>query len=218
VINSNRWNRLRYSIYAPFYNIAVRVLNRGRRRSIELVDIQPDEHVLVVGCGTGLDFDYLPAEVRVTAGDITPAMVRRAAERAERLGLDADIRVLDAHRLDIQDESVDVVLLHLILAVVPDPYAAIAEAARVLKPDGRIGIFDKFIAHEKRPGIFRRALNTLIRIAATDINRSVEPMLDHAGLSLIHDEPAYGGGFFRVLKAVKSEIRTRGTGANSILS
>jgi phosphatidylethanolamine/phosphatidyl-N-methylethanolamine N-methyltransferase len=203
VIDTNWWNRLRYSLYSPLYDPIVRLLGRGRKRSVEMLKIRPGERVLIVGCGTGLDFELLPPGIHLAAGDITPAMVNRARRRAKEQGLEADIRVMDAHSLDLPDDSFDVVLLHLILAVVPDPYAAISEAARVLKPGGRVGIFDKFIAGGHPPSIRRRIVNSVARIVATDINRSVEPLLDYAGLTRVHDEEAFGRGLFRVVLARK---------------
>jgi ubiquinone/menaquinone biosynthesis C-methylase UbiE len=144
-VNTNAWNRVRYGLYAPVYDVVGRRLAAGRRRSIALADLRRGERVLIPGCGTGLDFELLPPGLRVVAGDISPAMVRRARERARTLGLDADVRLLDAHSLDFPDQSFDAVLLHLVLAVVPDPHAAIREAGRVLRPGGRAGVFDKFL-------------------------------------------------------------------------
>ncbi len=46
---------------------------------------------LLVGCGTGADFEFLPQEVQVTAVDLTPAMLRRAAARVG----DRHIRLLE---------------------------------------------------------------------------------------------------------------------------
>jgi methyltransferase family protein len=39
--------------------------------------------VLLIDCGTGADFEFLPRDVRVTAVDLTPAMLRRAASKVE---------------------------------------------------------------------------------------------------------------------------------------
>jgi phosphatidylethanolamine/phosphatidyl-N-methylethanolamine N-methyltransferase len=187
----------------------VRLLGRGRRRSIEQLNLQPGERVLIVGCGTGLDFEHLPRKVDVVAGDITPAMVERARARAEKLGFEADVRVLDAHDLDLPDEHFDAVILHLILAVVPDPVAAIREASRVLRPAGRVAIFDKFIAEGRRPSFIRRLAGMITRVLATELNRSLEPLLREGGLAIEHDEPVYGEGMFRVVSARKWEVGSR---------
>ena len=78
---STRWDRLRYTLYAPIYDPVVRRLDAGRCRSLALADVQPGERVLIPGCGTGLDFAHLPPEAEVVAGDVAPGMIRAA--RAE---------------------------------------------------------------------------------------------------------------------------------------
>lgn len=196
------WNRVRYNLIAPVYDAVVERASRAaRRRSIERLALRLGERVLVVGCGTGLDFPFLPVDVRVTAGDISPAMVRRAQGRADALALDADVRVLDAHRLDLPDASFDAVVLHLVLAVVPDPVVAIAEVRRVLAPGGRVAILDKFVADGEQPSLMRRAANVVARVVATDLTRRLGPLLDAAGLMAVHDEPAGPGRLFRIVLA-----------------
>jgi ubiquinone/menaquinone biosynthesis C-methylase UbiE len=196
--NTNAWNRIRYGLYAPVYDLVARRLDRGRRRSIDALGLQPGERVLVPGCGTGLDFESLPPGLRVVAGDLSPAMVRKAQARADALGLDADVRVMDAHALDLPDDSFDAALLHLVLAVVPDPEAAIQEVARVLRPGGRVGVFDKFLADRAEPSLVRRAASAVANVVATDLNRRLGPLLDASGLVLEREEPVLFGGLFKV--------------------
>lgn len=197
-LNTNTWNRLRYGLYAPFYDVLVRRLDRGRRRSIERLRLHPGERVLIPGCGTSLDFERLPPGVRVTAGDLAPAMVRKAQARATALSLDADVRVMDAHALDFPSASFDAALLHLVLAVVPDPEAALCEVARVLRPGGRVGVFDKFLADAAEPSPVRRAASAVANVVATDLNRRLGPLLNASGLVLEHEEPVLFGGLFKV--------------------
>jgi phosphatidylethanolamine/phosphatidyl-N-methylethanolamine N-methyltransferase len=191
------WNRLRYTLWAPFYDWVA--LFRGqRRRSIELLDLRPGERVLLVGAGTGADLPFLPAGVLALATDLTPAMLERARPRA-RAGI--ELRVMDGQQLDLPDAAFDAVILHLILAVIPDPAACLREAARVLRPGGRIAVFDKFLPDEARPGLPRRAANLLSNALFTDINRRMGDILRASGAPLRaeRDEPALLGGTFRIL-------------------
>ncbi|HMB89945.1 MAG TPA: methyltransferase domain-containing protein [Rhodothermales bacterium] len=202
--NTNTWNRLRYGLYAPCYDLVAKRLDRGRKRSIERLNMQPGQRVLIVGAGTGLDFPHLPTGLDVTAVDLSPAMIGKASTRAQQLGLDVDCHVMDAHRLDLPNEAFDVVLLHLILAVVPDPQATIRETARVLKPGGRVGIFDKFLPDDAQPSYLRRAAGMVTNLLFTDINRRLGPLLAEADLVIAHEEPALFGGLFKVVIAQKS--------------
>lgn len=202
-LNSRAWNRLRYTLYAPVYDSVIRVFDAPRRRSISLLNPKHGDRILIVGCGSGRDFLFLPPHVQVVAGDITPAMVRRAETRAKRLGLLAQVSVLDAEAIGHPDDSFDSIILHLILAVVPNPQATIQEAARVLKSGGRVAIFDKFAEESRRPSLLRRGLNLLTSLLFTDITREVEPLLRIAGLRIVHEEQVFGGRFFRIITAEK---------------
>lgn len=193
------WNRVRYSLYAPIYDRVVGrapVFTRGRRRAHELAALQPGETVLLVAAGTGLDLPLLPPGVRVVAGDITPGMVRRLRARADQLGLDARVEAMDAARLPLDAASIDCVMLHLALAVVPDPVAAIREARRVLRPEGRASVFDKFLPDDRRPSALRRAVDAVANVVATTVNRQLGPLAASAGLRVVRWEPVGMSGLF----------------------
>jgi SAM-dependent methyltransferase len=134
---SNRWNRIRHCLYAPIYDIVARPLRRGRKRAIERLDLAAGDRVLLLGAGTGAALAYLPADVSVTAVDLTPAMVERIEARADSLGMDVDARVGDAQSLDLPADAFDAVTLHPVLSVVPDPAAVLAETERVLASGGQ---------------------------------------------------------------------------------
>lgn len=201
---TNGWNRLRYTLYAPIYDFAlarVPVFARGRRRAIELAALRPGERVLIVACGTGLDLPLLPPDVDVTAVDLTPAMIDRFRDRADRLGRPAHALVMDAARLQLPDASFDCVLLHLALAVVPDPVRVAREAARVLRPRGRVSVFDKFLPPGRRPSAARRVVSAVSDVVASDLNRELAPILAAARLRLVAYEPVGIGGNFVAARA-----------------
>jgi ubiquinone/menaquinone biosynthesis C-methylase UbiE len=181
---STRWNRTRYRLYAPVYDWVARPLERGRQRAVDRLDIEPGDRTLILGCGTGSDLEYLPSGVTVTAIDVTPAMVRRTEERAERLDIEVDARVGDAQSLPFDDDTFDAVLLHLVLSVVPGPGAVVAETARVLAPEGRVSIFDKFVAEGTQPSLPRRVFNPVARFLFSDLTRELEPMLSGTDLDI----------------------------------
>lgn len=203
-LNTVGWNRLRYSVYAPLYDRIVR-LDRARRRAVELLRLQPGERVLVVGAGTGQDLEHLPSGVAVTAGDISPGMLRRLRRRAERLGRPIEVRELDAHRLALPNGVFDAVLLHLVVAIVPDPGACMREAGRVLRNGGRISVLDKFAPAARRPSLWRRVLNPITETMATAIDRQLEPLLAGLPLRVEHREAAALGGLLELALLRKDE-------------
>lgn len=202
-LNTARWNQLRYTAYAPFYDLLVRPFHQARRRAIALLHLQGDERILIVGAGTGLDLRFLPRSAQITAIDITPAMLHRTAARGQQLGHQVTLAVMNAEALSFPANSFDCVLLHLVLAVVPDPHACIREAARVLKPGGQISIFDKFLPDDTAPSPVRRAANAVTNVAFSDINRQLGPLLGEAKLTLRHQEAAGLGEAYRIAQVSK---------------
>lgn len=193
------WNRIRYTLWAPVYDLAVRGFASKRRRSIELLDPKPGERVLIVGAGTGLDLDCIPAGPILTAIDLTPAMLEKLRRRARRLGREVDARTMDAQALDFPDAAFDAAILHLILEVVPDPVRCVRETARVLRPGGRAVVFDKFIPDDSRPPLLLRALNPVARFLASNLTRRLGPILAGSGLRIEREGPSAFWGYVRTV-------------------
>ena len=199
------WNRLRYTVWAPSYDAVARAagFDTARRASIDRLRLASGDRILLVGAGTGLDLDFLPANLDVTAIDVTPAMLKQLERRAAGMGWSVTARIMDARQLAFPDSSFDAVVMHLILAVMPEPERGVREAVRVLKPGGRIGVFDKFLKDEERPSLKRRLLNVVAKPLFSDLNRRLGPLIAGTRLVIEHDEPVAFGGAYRVVTLVK---------------
>jgi phosphatidylethanolamine/phosphatidyl-N-methylethanolamine N-methyltransferase len=201
------WDRLRYTLWAPAYDAIVGAagFNTARRLSIDRLRLTSGDRVLIVGAGTGLDLGLLPPNVDVTAIDVTPAMLRHLERRAAGTGRSVATRIMDARRLAFPDSSFDAVVMHLILAVMPQPERGLREAVRVLKPGGRIAVFDKFLRDDERPSLQRRLLNAVAKPLFSDLNRRLGPLISGTRLVIEQDEPVAFGGTYRVVTLMKPD-------------
>lgn len=201
--HSASWRRFVYTLWSPFYDQLVRIFRPMRQRSIARLNLQPGQRVLIVGAGTGLDLEFLPRLITLTAIDLTPAMLAHLQRRADHLGLQVTTRVMDATTLDFPTDSFDAVILHLIVAVVPNPIACVQEASRVLRSGGRMVIMDKFHPDDQKPPLLFRLLAPLTSCLGTEITRHLGPILAASPLTLISNEPAAFHGLFRIILAEK---------------
>lgn len=198
-----------YRTWAPIYDSVMRPIYGGaRQRAIKLLDLHAGENVLIPGVGTGLDLPIIPSGVYVTGIDLNQAMLEKA--RAKNIGTNVTLAVMNAEELQFQDNFFDVVILNLILSVVSDGAAAFAEAWRVLRPGGRIVIFDKFLPEKEQPSLFRNLLGSFIRSIGTDPNRRLSDIISGMPRLIIeHNEPSLLKGQYRIiLVRKKSNIQS----------
>jgi phosphatidylethanolamine/phosphatidyl-N-methylethanolamine N-methyltransferase len=195
--DANRWNRLRYSFWAPVYDRLIGSFARARADSLRRLELRAGERVLIVGAGTGADLPLVPQGCRVLATDLTPAMLRAARPRL-RPGV--ALALMDGQRLGVPARAFDAVVLHLTLAVIPDPVRCLQEASRALRPGGRVAVFDKFVRGGRVP-LAVRLVNPLARALFSDMTRDFEAILAASGAPLVvaHDAHAFAGGYYRTL-------------------
>ncbi len=178
------------------------LFGRARGRAIAALNLQPGERLLLPGAGTGLDLPNLPPGVAAIAGDFSPAMLGQAARKAQpHHGLHQH----DAQRLPLPAACCDAVLLCLIVSVAPDGAAVCAEAWRVLKPGGRLVIFDKFLPAGRKLTAPRRLLGAVIARMGTDVNRRLDDILPATpDLVIEGNEPALLRGQYRIIRLRKT--------------
>ncbi len=116
---------------------------RLREDFLAAVDFAAGARVLEVGCGTGVLTRWLarwPNVDSVVGVDIAPSLLDRARSLCTEPNVTFEEG--DATALRFADESFDVVVLDSTLSHVPDAGRAVAEAARVLRPEGKLAVFD----------------------------------------------------------------------------
>lgn len=114
---------------------------------ITLAGLQPGEVVLDLGSGGGLDCFLASKQVGedgyVIGIDMTPEMLERAREAADRLGIhNVDFRKGYLEDMPVEDGSVDVIISNCVINLSPDKPQVFAEMLRTLKPGGRVSVSD----------------------------------------------------------------------------
>ena len=106
--------------------------------------------LLDIGTGTGRVLELLAPLVRQALGvDASKAMLALARARLARTELaHCSVRLADMYRLALSDASFDTVVLQMVLHYAEDPAGVVTEAARVLRPGGRLIVID-LAAHER---------------------------------------------------------------------
>jgi ubiquinone/menaquinone biosynthesis C-methylase UbiE len=110
---------------------------------------QPIRALLDLGTGTGRMLELFAADIERGLGiDLSLDMLAFARARLDRAGLKhCSVRHGDIYNLALQRDSFDVVIVHQVLHFLDDSARAIAEAARVLRPGGRLLVVD-FAPHD----------------------------------------------------------------------
>ena len=137
-------------------DLATRLERRGkaademaaREAYLGLLEIAPGERVLDVGCGSGVVTRDIARRVgsagRAVGVDPSPGLLTVARDLARDAGLGdhMEFREGTAHRLPFPDGAFDALVCVTVLAHVPAGEAAIPELVRVVRPGGRVGVFD----------------------------------------------------------------------------
>jgi ubiquinone/menaquinone biosynthesis C-methylase UbiE len=172
---------------------------------MNLLDLQPGESVLLVGIGTGADLLLLPAKVRAVGIDLNKKMLSKARSKLPIPHCETYLIQGDGQVPLAAQDTFDAVILNLILSVIPDTRACFQAAVEVLKPTGRIVIFDKFLPDDRHPSILRKLLNYFSTFFGTDINRRLGDILPDSGLKIVREEADLFGGTYRVI-LLKREV------------
>jgi ubiquinone/menaquinone biosynthesis C-methylase UbiE len=107
-----------------------------------------------LGAGTGINLALYPKAVAdLVLSEPDPHMAKRLRQKLAESGRIAELVEAPAERLPFEDSSFDTAVFTLVLCTVPDPAAALAEAARILKPGGKL-LFVEHVRAEN-PGLAR---------------------------------------------------------------
>jgi len=159
-----------YTLVAGIYDLRVGPFLRRRKSALKALRPRPGDTVLDLACGTGLNFrhiiEHIGPEGRVVGVDCTRAMLKRARRKVARHRWDSVTLVeSDATSLPLAGDSCDAVLCSYAMAIIPDYRRAIAEAARVLKPGGRLVLLEP----KRGTALWARAVTPLVAFSGLGV-------------------------------------------------
>jgi SAM-dependent methyltransferase len=169
------WNRIR-ALHVSEARVEAAVLDLlGRKRFDSVLDL---------GTGTGRMLEVLaPQTVRAVGLDVSPAMLGIARVNLDAAGLrHVQLRQGDAYALPADLSGFDLVILHQVLHYLDDPARAVREAARALRPGGRLLVVD-FAPHQEES---LRSQHAHRRLGFS--RGEVDAFLAEAGLSALRCE------------------------------
>jgi demethylmenaquinone methyltransferase/2-methoxy-6-polyprenyl-1,4-benzoquinol methylase/ArsR family transcriptional regulator len=160
------------------------------RALMDAVGQGPFQAVLDLGTGTGRIMELLAARaVRAVGVDASAAMLSVARTRLERAGLkNLQLRHGDIYALPVERNAYDVAVIHQVLHYLDDPARAVREAARTLRPGGKLVVAD-FAPHGQE---FLRDQHAHRRLGFEPAE--VDQMLADAGLECAGHRRLSGSG------------------------
>jgi ArsR family transcriptional regulator len=169
--NAESWDRIR-SLHVPD--------DRVEAALTEIVGSKPIQSMLDLGTGTGRLLElFAPIYRRGVGLDLSREMLSVARANLDRAGVqNAQVRLGDIYAPPVERETFDLVTMHQVLHYLDEPGRAIAEAARLLRPSGRLVIVD-FAPHDLE---FLREEHAHLRLGFSD--RQIADWLAEAGLEI----------------------------------
>ncbi len=173
-----------YGPLTPLYDVVCgAVLQPGRRRAMAHLKPRAGERILEVGVGTGRGLADYPRWCRVTAIDLSRAMMTRAQRRVEReQAAHVSLLQMDAERLAFPDNSFDAVYVPYTINVVPNPIAVGRELVRVCRFGGRVLMLNHFDGVPETSNLTNRVAGRLARMFEVNWELHVDDFVRELGL------------------------------------
>jgi ubiquinone/menaquinone biosynthesis C-methylase UbiE len=141
--------------FAALYDRAFEATEEaGLREMRRQVLSEAQGRTIDIGAGTGANLDLYPAAITdLVLTEPDPHMLKQLRVKVAESGVDAEAIDAPAEMLPFPDSSFDTAVFTLVLCTAPNPQAALAETARILKPGGRLLFLEHVRAED--PGLAR---------------------------------------------------------------
>jgi ubiquinone/menaquinone biosynthesis C-methylase UbiE len=159
-----------------------------------------DGKILFLALGTGLDIPTFPPGQDITAIDISPKMLEQARERIDGYDGELHAEVMDVHEMSFAPDSFDQVYTSCTFCSVPDPVGGLKALYRVLKPGGKLFMFEHTGSRYYPFRYMMNAMTLLTQRIGPAMNRKTVDNVRAAGFRITEVENI----FLDVVKTIKA--------------
>lgn len=154
-------------------------------------------NVLEIGIGSGLNLAHYGDGVSsVTGVDPAAELTEKARERAERVDVPVEVLGVSGEALDLDDNHFDSVVCTWTLCSIPNPYRAVDEMRRVLKPGGKLIFVEHGRSDDAGVAKWQRRVEPIWKIigGGCHLTRRADELLTDGGFVVTHQESGYEQG------------------------
>ena len=195
----------RYDRIAPCFEGLEAVLEglffkNWRKKLWEKVD---GYHILEVGVGTGKNFDFYPADTRITAIDFSQEMLKQATHKKDKKNIAVELDLMDVQSLCFADNSFDTVIGSFVFCSVPLPLKGLKELYRVCKPGGQVLLLEHVLSSKPVTAKVMNFINpAIVALVGANINRKTVKNVKACGFASVRvDERS--GDIIKLIEARK---------------
>ena len=146
---------------------------------------------MLVAAGTGLDFEFFPPGLEITAIDFSPKMLAIAGQKTAAYKGSIELLEADVTNLTFENNSFDTIVTSCTFCSVPDPVKGLTELNRVLKPDGQLLMFEHVRPTNFILGAMMDFLTPIVNKMGPDLNRRTADNVRKAGFTITREFNIY---------------------------
>ena len=157
-------------------------------------------NILFASLGTGLDISAFPPGMTITAIDISPEMLKRAQPRVDEYPGQIQSELVDVHDMPYPDDHFDQVFTSCTFCSVPNPVQALRGLQRVLKPGGRLYMFEHTGSRYFPFKYMMDLMTAITRKIGPEMNRATVANVKAAGFQVTEVDNV----FLDIVKTIKA--------------
>ena len=196
-----------YSSYASVYDQTFgKVFQQSREAAVRGLPVQPGDRVLEVGVGTGEALPLYPDHCKILGIDLSENMLEKAHDRVRMHQLNhVALQQMDAGRMNLTDDSFDIVMAAYVVTAVPDYRTVVNEMIRVCKPGGLIVMLNHFSNGNKVIAAVEKFISPLCKHIGFRTDLSLSTVLEGTTLLVKRKEKVNPLRFWHLVECVNQK-------------